>query len=179
MEPATSTDVEEIFQLIKEAYKIEIGDSGLAFKCADRYTTRTAVLKDIPDMWVMRSSDQNKKGRQIVACAKGSLNDANQIIDIGPLAVRPDYQGQGLGSKVLDFLEQLAPIQVVGLVSCRTDIEPMYLKRGYKLERRDPITDHVSKEQLTRSEDVVFCVMVRNNSKLSLPKTIGMSESLE
>ena len=43
-------------------------------------------------MWVMRSSDQNKKGRQIVACAKGSLNDANQIIDIGPLAVRPDYQ---------------------------------------------------------------------------------------
>ena len=55
----------------------------------------------------------------------------------------------------------------------------MYLKRGYKLERRDPITDHVSKEHLTRSEDVVFCVMVRNNSKLSLPKTIGMSESLE
>ena len=43
-------------------------------------------------MWVMRSSDQNKKGRQIVACAKGYVNDTNQIIDIGPLAVRPDYQ---------------------------------------------------------------------------------------
>ena len=88
------------------------------------------------------------------------------------------FKGQGLGSKVLDFLEQLAPIQVVGLVSCRTDVEPMYLKRGYKLVRRDLITDHVSKEHLTRS-DVDFCIMVKNTSNLTIPKTIGMSNELE
>ena len=79
---------------------------------------------------------------------------------------------------MLDFLEQLAPIQIVGLVSCRTDIEPMYLKRGYKIERRDPITDHISKEHLTRM-DVDFCVMVRNTSKLDLPQPYGLSGDLE
>ena len=88
-------------------------------------------------------------------------------------------QGQGLGSKVLDFLEQLAPIQVVGLVSCRTDIEPMYVKRGYNLVRRDPITDHISKEHLTRTTDVDFCIMVKNTTKLPLPTSIGLSEDLE
>ena len=88
------------------------------------------------------------------------------------------FKGQGLGSKVLDFLEQLAPIQVIGLVSCRTDVEPMYLKRGYKIERRDLITDHVSKEHLTRL-DVDFCIMVKNISNLTFPKTIGISKELE
>jgi hypothetical protein len=69
-------------------------------------------------------------------------------------------------------------IQIFGLVSWRTDIEPMYLKRGYKKERRDPITDHISKEHLTRS-DVDFYIMVRNTSNLSLPKTFGLGEELE
>ena len=63
-------------------------------------------------------------------------------------------------------------------MSCRTDVEPMYMKRGYRIERRDPITDHISKEHLTRS-DVDFCVMVKNTSKLTLPKAIGKSEDLE
>ena len=70
--PANLTDVEEIFQLFKAVYKIKMGDSSLAFENVDRYTTRTAVLKDLSDMWVMRSTDRNSKGRQIVACGKGS-----------------------------------------------------------------------------------------------------------
>ena len=79
---------------------------------------------------------------------------------------------------MLDFLEQLAPIQIVGLISCRTDIETMYLKRGYTIERRDPITAHVSMKHLTRM-DVDFCVMVRNTSNLPLPQTYGLSKNLE
>ena len=63
-------------------------------------------------------------------------------------------------------------------MSCRTDVEPMYLKRGYKIERRDLITDHVSKENLTRP-DVDFCIIVKNISNLTFPKTIGMSKDLE
>ena len=63
-------------------------------------------------------------------------------------------------------------------MSCRTDVEPMYLKRGYKIERRDLITDHVSKENLTRP-DVDFCIIVKNISNLNFPKTIGMSKDLE
>ena len=95
--PAQTTDVEELFHLVQAAYKLEIGTSGIAFKCADRYTTRSAVLKDISDMWVIRSGGPNhnikaRSGRQIIACAKGVIDATNQVIDIGPLAVHPDYQ---------------------------------------------------------------------------------------
>merc|ERR1719430_2808038 len=128
-------------------------------------------------MWVIRSTDKNIKGRRIVACGKGSLSPSNLIIEIGPLAVRTDYEGQGLGLKVLDFLEQLAPIQVVGLVSCQANIDQMYLKRGYRIERRDMITDHAFKEHLTRS-DVDFCIMVKNTSNKTFSKTIGISKEL-
>ena len=69
---------------------------------------------------------------------------------------------------MLDFLEQLAPIQTVSMVSCRTDIEPMYLKRGYTIKRRDPITDHIPQDHLTRM-DVEIWVMIRNTSKPNLP----------
>ena len=69
-----------------------MSDSDLAFENDDRYTTRTAVLKDLSDMWVIRSTDNNSKGRRIVACGKGSLSPSNLIVEIGPLAVRTDYQ---------------------------------------------------------------------------------------
>ena len=75
-------------------------------------------------------------------------------------------------------MEQLAPIQVVGVVSCRADVDQRYLKRGYKIERSDMITDHILKEHLTRSY-VDFCIMVKNTSYKTFPKTIGMSKELE
>ena len=88
--------MEEIFKLVQEAYKIEIGTSGPAFKCADQYTTRLSVLNDLPDMWIIRSGNTsnttNIKGRSIVACGKGTIDDLDQIVYIGPLAVKPDYQ---------------------------------------------------------------------------------------
>ena len=48
-------------------------------------------------MWVIRSGGPNynikaRSGRQIIACAKGVIDATNQVIDIGPLAVHPDYQ---------------------------------------------------------------------------------------
>ena len=76
---------------------------------------------------------------------------------------------------MLDFLEQLAPIQLVGSVSCRTDVEAMYVKRGYKTVRRDQITDHISKEHLARM-DIDYGVMVRNPSNLPLPTSYGYGE---
>ena len=63
-------------------------------------------------------------------------------------------------------------------MSCRADIDKMYLKRGYKIERSDMMTDHVFKEHLTRS-DVDFCIMVKNTSNKTFPKTIGMNEEHE
>ena len=36
------------------------------------------------------------------------------------------YQGKGYGTKLMDFAESLAPIQQVGVVSCRSDVMPIY-----------------------------------------------------
>ena len=52
-------------------------------------------MKDIPDMWVLRlgsSGKQSVRGKQIGACAKATIDTNNQIVYIGPLAVKPDYQ---------------------------------------------------------------------------------------
>ena len=111
--PAKPTDVEDIFLLIQAAYKIEIGSTGLAFKSADRYTTRSAVIKDLPDLWVLRcsapssnntSADKQQVGttsRTIVGCAKASIDATNQIVDIGPLAVKPEHQVKSLSLQVI------------------------------------------------------------------------------
>ena len=74
-----------------------MGTSGIAFKCQDKYTTRFAILKNLPDMWVLRSWNTssyptNHNSRQIVACAKGIVHASNQVVDIEILAVKPNYQ---------------------------------------------------------------------------------------
>ena len=73
-----------------------MGTSGIAFKCQDKYTTRFAILNNIPDMWVLRSWNTscttNNNSRQILACAKAAVHASNQVVDIEILAVKPNYQ---------------------------------------------------------------------------------------
>ena len=54
-------------------------------------------------------------------------------MEIGPIAVHPEFQRQGLGSKLMDTVEgrSNAGKCTVGLVSCRTDVIPFFEKRGY------------------------------------------------
>ena len=47
-------------------------------------------------------------------------------------------QGKGYGSQILDFAESLASIAQLEVVSCRSDLFPYYMKRGYKEVRRFP-----------------------------------------
>ena len=42
-----------------------------------------------------------------------------------------NFQGKGYGSKIFDFAESLANITQIDCVSCRTDLFPFYVKRGY------------------------------------------------
>ena len=55
------------------------------------------------------------------------------MMEIGPIAVHPEFQRQGLGSKLMDTVEgrSNAGKCTVGLVSCRTDVIPFFEKRGY------------------------------------------------
>ena len=70
---------------------------------------------------------------QIVGCVRSVSH--NGVTELGPLAVLPDFQGQGIGAKLMDTVEQRGRNDkcTVGIVSCRTDVIPFFLKRGYKV----------------------------------------------
>jgi len=57
------------------------------------------------------------------------------VTEIGPLAVHPEYQGQGVGAALMEAIENKGKNDkfTVGIVSCRTDVLPFFLKRGYKV----------------------------------------------
>ena len=60
-------------------------------------------------------------------------------------------QGKGYGSQILDFAESLASIAQLEVVSCRSDLFPYYMKRGYKEVRRFPVEKYIPVERLTRT----------------------------
>ena len=68
---------------------------------------------------------------QIIGCVRGVSH--NGVTEIGPVAVHPDYQGQGFGKQLMDVAETKGKGDkcTVGIVNCRTDVIPFFEKRGY------------------------------------------------
>ena len=68
---------------------------------------------------------------QIIGCVRGVSH--NGVTEIGPVAVHPDYQGQGYGKQLMDVAETKGKGHkcTVGIVNCRTDVIPFFEKRGY------------------------------------------------
>ena len=63
------------------------------------------------------------------------------------------FQGKGYGSRILDFAESLAGIAQIQIevVSCRSDLFPYYVKKGFKEVRRYPFEEYNPACKLTRS----------------------------
>ena len=80
----------------------------------------------------------------IIGCVKCVVE--NEVVDIGPLAVDPKHQHKGIGSRLLQFSETLAPVQKLFVAECRTDLIPFYKKRGFEEAKRSPIKE-VMKEK--------------------------------
>ena len=88
---ANATDDDEIFEVVNAAYSVKIGNTGRAFKTANRYTSKTQdkYLREIPYMWVLKEKDFAGKDI-IVGCVGAKVT--RDTVTIGPLAVRPSYQ---------------------------------------------------------------------------------------
>ena len=82
----------------------------------------------------------------------------NSIALIGPIAVDKNFQGRGIGKRLLDFAETFAVTTEVEVVSCRSDLFPMYERRGYKVVANEPITKFIPESHLTRL-DLDFVIM--------------------
>ena len=69
---------------------------------------------------------------QILGCVRAVAH--NGMMEIGPIAVHPEFQGQGFGAKLMDTVENRSNAEkcTVGVVSCREDVIPFFVNRGYK-----------------------------------------------
>ena len=82
----------------------------------------------------------------------------DSIALIGPIAVDKNFQGRGVGKRLLDFAESFAKTSEIEVVSSRSDLFPLYERRGYKAVGKLPITTYLSESQLTRL-DLDFIIM--------------------
>jgi GNAT superfamily N-acetyltransferase len=157
--PAVPDDVPVLFDMINEAYKVEIGDRGLAWKTTDRYAAASDI--NVSEMIVVTEPGSED---EIVACARVALIESDlpcylsgtpgpyDSLDVekarrfsrcgvptamfGPFTVSKKRQRAGLGAKVLVLIENrarelgAAGIEIV-VANWRTDVQPFYSKRGY------------------------------------------------
>ena len=137
--------------MVNETYQVETGDSGIGFKCVNRLTSRENALTYMQNLWILR-----EESGEIVGCVFAKVqskeDDGSTFVYIGLLAVKVGNQGKGIGSKILDFVESLAPVAQMIVAECRSDLIPFYLKRGYVKTRLHPILDFIPATSVTRPD---------------------------
>ena len=85
---AKEEDLPKIRELINEAYEVETGNIGVAFKCEKRYRTLAEVQPFLDCFYVLRLEPKS----EIIGVVKAKLIDDSSIVDIGPFAVDPSVQ---------------------------------------------------------------------------------------
>ena len=165
---ATNEDVDTIMKIVNAAHQVETGDTHLAFKrtprlvefkkglrptksklalLSCRYRNTSLCLSDIPHTLLGFLQDGT-----IVCCGKGEVDRTRDIVNLGPLAVDPKYQGKGYGKTLLEKLESLATNQELHCVSCRTDVLAIYKKRGYVIVETTPMAEVIKRNVPDLSE---------------------------
>lgn len=157
---ATRGDAQRVFELVNEAYAVETGDTGVAFKKTSRFISVAEAERCI-DAGLVLVTDA-RSGAELYGCVCVQREPERPgVADMGPVAVARALQGRGLGKQIITEVavpfarEQLgAHTLEITVVNVRSDLFPMYEKLGFRhtgtLEFRDV-------ERLTRP--VHFCVM--------------------
>jgi guanine deaminase len=133
---AVDDDCAALMRVVNEAYRVEIGDSGVAFKRFDRYTSVEQVRDDVARAqrdrrFVVATDDDGA----IVGCVRVIVD--GERADFGPFAVLPSAQGRGIGSALLARVDALARDArcahiEIEVVNHRTDLLPFYEGRGFE-----------------------------------------------
>jgi GNAT superfamily N-acetyltransferase len=147
----TTKDAIIIMRLVNDAYKIEIGNTGLAFKKIDRYADINQVQDDIEKFDIFLLAELDGK---CVGCIGGQkrlrqkrfvMNEPTSkltYVEFGPFATLPRHQSKGVGKMLMNALYAWCrdigiDRIVIDVVNHRTDLftEPnggFYGKRGFK-----------------------------------------------
>lgn len=127
----TLQDVDEMIEIQKQTdiksyvnkYKLTI-DNILQYDWESRKQDRKDQLQNKNYIWVAL-----KKDNEIIAYGcLGNLN--NKTINLYNIMVRPDYQNQKLGSFIVNYLLQKAPLKKIELET--TIAKDFYKKFGFK-----------------------------------------------
>ena len=58
---ATRKDIDQIFFLVNEAFKPELGNEGIAYRATEKYVLKDQCRKHISDMIVLRDHKQVRR----------------------------------------------------------------------------------------------------------------------
>mmetsp|Transcript_25173 Transcript_25173/g.39653 ORF Transcript_25173/g.39653 Transcript_25173/m.39653 type:complete len:359 (-) Transcript_25173:234-1310(-) len=135
---ADEDDCEDILNLINQAFLVEMGDTGLAFKNCNRMTSEEVMAHLRPGAssnWVVLESQPPEE--VAVAAALVVLAPALREGRVACLAVHPSVQRRGIGRYLLHKVESIfsnfaCKDSVVQTAEWRTDVQSWLLKNGYK-----------------------------------------------
>lgn len=157
--PAAATDADEIFNVINEAYEVETGDSGIAFKVTKRLLDPfdSGLGDAYSEMRVIKSEIKSNDTSQIVGAIvweemASVAVPGEKAIYFGPFAVLPTHQGRGVGRLLLNEIDRIAIAKgikytEISVVNHRSDLFPIYEKLGYRSvgEGKFPDLERVSR----------------------------------
>lgn len=134
---ASAADLPSLVTLINDAYQVETGDSGVAFKHTLRlmecdYPSVSAAISE--QRYLTATIDGKIVG---CLCWERNQHDGNTRYHFGPFAVDPACQGKGVGRVLLQRLYDIARADSaasidIEVVNWRSDILPLYEKLGYE-----------------------------------------------
>ena len=116
---ATVSETEQLIKIINDAYAVENGSTGIAFKKAgvSRLQSEDAIKgfqRDVVEGRVLvlrKQSDIDngdvREGVDIVGCIVYTHKSEENCVFFGPFAVKPEYKGHGYGTLLLEELERM------------------------------------------------------------------------
>lgn len=136
-------ETKQLLDLINDAYAVETGNTGVAFK-------KTLRFDDVDELdSLLRTSRCFAATDSVTGALLGAIvwEMRNASAFFGPFSVAQSAQGRGVGRELLDAVEDAAAAEGalslnMTVINWRTDIIPMYERWGFVATGVKPYDDH-------------------------------------
>lgn len=142
--PATEEHVQVLFTLLNDVYRIEVGNSGVAFKKdgEERYQSLDQVRELLTNGTLIVAEEEASS--KVVGCIFYEIynDDGGKRLYFGPLASIL----KGVGRALIAIAEEKAVQEGcdsvdIRVVSTRSDVLPMYQKNGFVIYGEEPFPE--------------------------------------
>lgn len=152
VEKANPEEADILFEVVNQAYDVELQEEGGAFKKERRFKKKGDYFYDcLAKLWVLKREEDG----QILGCVGITKDEGSGAIEVGPLAVAQGHQRQGHGDRLMGWAERMAEegaLVHLQVVSCRLDVIRFYERRGYRIVKTVPVVDVIPPAHLTRTD---------------------------